>query len=149
MIMALTDKGTVVAKAVEQKISTNRVTLGIDEVRYGVHNNIPVGIFVSVTTARKRRVRVGVQGPGGRTENLMDILVSVYNSRTGIEQDERLFVDQLAESIEDLLHDDITLGGITIDGYVTDMEHGVEFRSGSMFRTVQLVFVGRTRTLIQ
>jgi hypothetical protein len=54
----------------------------------------------------------------------------------------------LAEEIVDLLHQDTTMGGIIIHGFVTDWIPGVAFKATSQYRAVQLNFAGITKTNI-
>lgn len=144
--MAHTDKGTVVALAIVDLLTANKDSLGLDQVYYGDQINLPNAKCAAVRPGRKTRDRAGVAGPGGRMMNNMPIIINVYNSAVGSEGNERLAVDQLAEAIEDLLHQDITLGGITLDGYVSEFDTEPNFRTGSMFRVVQLTYSARSKT---
>lgn len=144
--MAFTDKSSVVAIAIKDLIETNKESLGIDQVYYGDQLNIPNAKCVAVRVGRKTRDRAGVAGPGGRMMNNMPVIINVYNSTVTDEASGRLVVDQLAEAIEDLLHQDITLGGITLDGYVSEFDPDPVFRQGSMYRVVQLTYAARSKT---
>lgn len=144
--MTHTDRATVLALAIKNLLKTNASDLDIDSVLYGDHNNLPTGMAVTIQPARKNRELEGVAGPGGRTMNFMRILVTLYNSRVGSEEEQRLTVDLTSESIESLLHSDTTMGGIIIHGFVEEIENGVVVRDGSMFRTVVLTYVGKTKT---
>lgn len=146
--MATTDRGTVVAAFILDLIEDNKVTLGVDTVLYGIHDKIPTGICVAVTTGRKTRAREGVASPGGQTRNRMITLVTVYNSRIGDEGTERLFVDQLAEEIEALIHQDITLAGIVFDCFVEDIDPGFTYKQGTQFRSVQMTVTAMTKTRV-
>lgn len=144
--MALTDKASVVALAVKDLIETNKYSLGIDQVYYGDQLNIPNAKCVAVRVGRKTRERAGAAGPGGRMTNYMPITINIYNSTVTDEASARLVVDQLAEAIEDLLHQDITLGGVILDGFVSEWDPDPVFRTGSLFRVVQLTFQARSKT---
>lgn len=148
--MALTSKSTVVASAIVDLIeeAVEDEELAIDEVYYGDHNNIPVGTAVAVTPGTKRRELAGVAGPGGRSMVYMEIVVLIYYSVVTDEATARLHVDQLAESIEDLLHADTTLNGIIIHGFVTEWIPGVIHKPKSMFRVVQLTYTAQTKVNI-
>lgn len=141
-----TDKSSVVALAIVDLLQANKDALGVNEVYYGDHVNIPNAKCVAVRVGRKTRDRAGVAGPGGRMMNTMPITIMVYNSTVGDEASARLAVDQLAEAIEVLLHQDITLGGLTVDGFVSEFDPDPTFRQGSMFRTVQLTYTARSKT---
>lgn len=149
--MAHTDKSTVLALAIRNKIRDNKVAVGLDAdsfVEYGDHNNVPGGKAVTIAAATKRRELAGVAGPGGRTMNNMEVLVTVYYQKLEDEATARLAVDQIAENVEELLHSDTTMGDLIIHGFVTDWVPGIIYRETSMFRVVQLHFVGRTKTQV-
>lgn len=147
--MAHTHKSTVLALAIRDKIIANKLSVGLEEdsfVAYGDHKNIPTGKAVTVASGTKLRELAGVAGPGGRTKNTMEVVASVFYSVLENEETARLACDTLAENIEDLLHTDTTMGGIIIHGFVQEWVPGVIFRETSMFRVVQLHFVGQTKT---
>lgn len=147
--MAHTHKSTVLAIALRDIIIANKPSVGLEEgdfVAYGDHNNIPTGRAITLASGTKLRELAGVAGPGGRTKNTMEVVISVYYSVIENEADARLAVDQIAENVEDLLHKDTTVGGIIIHGFVQEWTPGVIFRETSMFRVVQLHFVGQTKT---
>lgn len=147
--MPHTDKATVLATAIKNLINTNKVVLGVDEVYYGDHNNIPVGTAVTVTAGATRRELAGVAGPGGRAMNYMNVVILILLSIVQDEATARLRVDQLAENITTLLHADTTVGGILIHGFVEEITPGVIFnKEGSMFRVAQLDYTGKSKTNI-
>lgn len=147
--MAHTHKSTVLAQAIVQKIKDNKVAVGLDAdsfVEYGDHNNIIGGKAVTVASGTKDRELAGVAGPGGRTDNFMEVVITVYYMKTEAEATARLTCDQIAENVEDLLHEDTTMGGIIIHGFVRQWVPGIITRESSMFRVVQLHYRGRTKT---
>ena len=147
--MAHTDRTTVLALAIKDKIAAAKSSLGLAPetfVAYGDHNNIPGGKAITVTSGTKNRELAGVAGPGGRTLNTMEVVISVFSMVLATEASARLEVDQLSEAVEKLLHSDTTMGGIIIHGYVRDWVPGVVYRETSQFRVVQLHFVGITKT---
>lgn len=147
--MAHTHKATVLAIAIKDKIAANKLAVGLDAdsvVLYGDHNNVPGGKAVTISAGTKDRELAGVAGPGGRTLNIMQVMITVYYMKTEAEESARLAVDQLAENVEDLLHEDTTMGGIIIHGYVRQWVPGIIQRETSMFRVVQLHFFGQTKT---
>ncbi len=144
--MAHTDKCTVLSQYILSKINTAKASLGVDTVLYGDHDKIPPGITVTVYCADKERNLDGVAMPGARTMNIMRVMVTVYNNKTQDEATGRLEVDQKSEAIEHLLHQDTTMGGLIIHGFVARWDPGYRFKSGSLFRAVQMTFAGRTKT---
>jgi len=144
--MPHTDKSTVVAQYIFNLITTNKVALGLDNVLYGDQNEITPGKVAVVATGRKDRTLARVAFPGAGTLNRMIILVTIYNNTVGGEATKSLETDQLAEAVEHLLHQNTTMGGNIIHGFVETFDPGYNFRRGSMFRATQLVFVGQTKT---
>lgn len=146
--MAHTYKATVLAMAIKDLIEANKATLGINEVYYGDHNNIPVGISAAITAGTKHRDLAGVSGPGGRSMNTLNVVIFIYYSVVEAEATARLAVDQIGEAVEDLLHTDTTMGGLLIHGFVQDVIPGTVFKENSMFRAVELDYQGKTKTNI-
>lgn len=144
--MTHTDKGTVVAQYIRTTINTNKVALGIDQVLYGEQNNIPGGITAVVMCAMKNRQLQRVAFPGAGTRNYMRTLITIYCNKTGDEGTLSLETDQVAEAVEHLLHQDTTLGGNVIHGFVETIDPGYRFKTGSMFRATQLTHVSNTKT---
>lgn len=146
--MPHTDKVTVLAQAIMAVLETNKAALGLDDVLYGDQQNIPKAKTAVVSAGTKNRVLDGVAMPGGMSRNFMKVVITIYNSTVGAEEAQRLVVDQQAEAVEAKLHEDTTVGGIIIHGYVESIEPGVTFRAGSMFKATQLTFIGQTKTRI-
>lgn len=144
--MANDDKSTVVSQYIKNLIESNKVALGVNTVLYGDHLQIPGGITVVVNDGVKNRVLQGVAYPGGRTRNKLNILITVYNNKTGDESTERLLVNQIAEAVEHLLHQNTLMGGNVLHGFVETWNPGNTFKAGSMFRSVQMIWVGDTKT---
>ena len=136
------------AKAIVEILIEHKGELGLDEIYYGDHNNIPVAKAIAVTPGTKRRELAGVAGPGGRGMNEMQIVLFLYYSVVEDEATAREAVDTLAEDIEDILHEDTTLDGIIIHGFVNEWIPGVVHKATSMFRVVQMNYAARSKTNI-
>lgn len=143
--MAHTDKCTVLSQYIFNKIDTAKVTLNVDTVLYGDHEKIPPGIVVVVYCGDKERSLEGVASPGARTMNTMRVMITVYNNKTQDEATGRLEVDQISEDVEEFLHQDTTMGGSIFHGFVARWDPGYRIKSGSLFRAVQMTFVGRSK----
>lgn len=151
--MAHTDDDTVLALAIRDLIEANKVDLQIDDVFYGNHSVIPQASAAVVTAMGKRRALAGVSGPGGRTDNTLMIGIDLHWARVGTEETERQEADSRGTALEQLLHEDTTMGGIIIHGFVTDVDRGDSVLanavgSQSMFRTVRMLYSGRTKTYL-
>jgi hypothetical protein len=146
--MALTDKTTVLAQYIQALINTNKIALGVSDVLYGEHNNIGKAKTVVVNSGTKTRQVQGAAMPGGNSLVRMTVLITVYNSTVGDEGTQRLAVDQLAEAVETLLHQNTTMGGLIIHGFCETVDPGIKFNTGSMFRVTQITFVGQAKVRI-
>lgn len=147
--MAHTDDDTVIANYIQTVIEANKVALLLDDVLYGRHNNLPRASAAVIIPGGKRRVLAGVSAPGGRTENSLVVEIGMHWSKVGDEETERKAVDARATAIERKLHEDTTLGGLIIHGYVVSVERGeTQMANGSMFRSVQMVYQGTTKTYL-
>ena len=141
-----TSRGTVVAKAIMQIIEANMAALDLKAVYYGNHVMIPKTPAVVVNLQPKNRTLAGVVAPGGRTMNDISLTIDVHSSKVGEESANRMEHDELAEEIEILLHQDTTLGGIIVHGYVTVFDPGETMFQDSEFRTVRLTYNAQTKT---
>lgn len=144
--MANTDRSTVVSQYIKTLIDTNKAALNVSNVLYGDHNQIPPGVSVVVNDGVKNRTLQRVAYPGAGTRNKLNILITVYNNKTGDEATERLLVNQVAEDVEHLLHQNTLMGGNVLHGFVETWNPGHTFKIGSMFRSVQMIWVGDTKT---
>src|SRR6185503_5567674 len=148
--MTHTDNDTVLALAIRDIIEANKGALGLDIVLYGYHNLIPTSTAAVVMARGKTRALAGVQGPGGRTLNKLMIGIDIHRSKVGDEETERIAVDETATTLEDLINNDTTVGGLIIHGFFDRVDRGdTSFMNGSMFRTVVMSYTGTTKTLIQ
>lgn len=147
--MPHTEFSSVLAQAIQAKLTTNKQSLGLADILFGNQQQIPRSPTVVVNPGLKRRELRGVAAPGGRTFNTMIVYVDVHLSKVGDEATERLASHQLAEAIEKVLHADTTMGGIIIHGFVTDSSPGDSFfQLGGEFRTVRLTYVGTSETYL-
>jgi len=147
--MTHTDDDTVVAEAIYQLILANQTDLLLDDVLYGNHNNIPHASAAVVTASGKRRELAGVSAPGGRTENTFTIEIGLHWSKVGDEATERRAADSRGKALEKKIHEDTSLGGIIIHGFINQVERGeTQMASGSMFRTVRMIYTGETKTYL-
>ncbi|MET0466942.1 MAG: hypothetical protein ABW007_27525 [Chitinophagaceae bacterium] len=136
------------AIAIQGLLESRKVELDVDDVYYGDQNNLPHAWTIVVQASQKNRALAGVAAPGGVTMNEMIVNVYLYCAQTGPEETLRFVVDSKAEQIEEILHEDTTMGGIIIHGFVTDIEHGVVFKPNSQYRAVLLTYRGRTKTYL-
>jgi hypothetical protein len=143
-----TDDDTVMAQKIFDIIDANKVNQGIEDVLWGNQNLIPRSPTVVIMANGKRRALAGVTGPGGRTLNSLLTTIEVHRSKVGDEATERKATDDLATTVERLLHADTTLEGIIIHGFVEEVARGEVENLSGMFRTVRMMFVGQTKTYL-
>lgn len=145
--MAHTDKDEVLALAIRDLIELNKADLGIGLVLYGDHTQIPTGTAAMIMAMGKRRQLTSVAGPGGMTENMLIVNIEIHRSVVSDEETNRRATDVMATAVEELLHADVTMGGIIIHGFIVQVDRGnTQFANGSMFRTVRMTYNGKTKT---
>lgn len=76
--------------------------------------------------------------------NFLTVFIDVHTIKVNDEATERLALDQLSETVEKELHEDTTMGGIIIHGFVHEWNPGETHIQGGEFRTVRLTYVGQT-----
>ena len=144
-----TDLTSVLAQYIYNFLLTEKGDLGLNDVFYGNHNNIPQDNIVVVIPGPKIRELWGVSAPGGRVKNEMSIYIDVMTQKVLIgETAGRLATDQLAEVVERRIHQDTTMGGRIIHGFVNRWDPGQDFIQQSEFRVVRMTFTGESRTYL-
>lgn len=140
---------TVMAQKIVDTLRLQVLTLGAAEVLYGDHNMIAKSPAIVVVPGVKTRELAGVSAPGGRTDNYMTVFIDVHTEDVGSgEQVARMQLDQLAERVEAAIHADTTLGGLIIHGFVNRWDPGTTRIANSMWRTVRMTYVGRSKTYL-
>ena len=137
--MSLTDSLVTVVDAVVAKLEAAADDLGLTDVFYGDQELIPRSPAACVETGTKDR---SLRGATRRTDNAFTVYVLVYHSEVRSPQSNRRDADVLAESIETLLHQDKTLGGLVTHCYVTRLESGYSRKQNALLRSSRLTFVG-------
>jgi len=151
--MAHTKYVTVLAKAIFDNILAVKDDLELDEVYFGDQRLIPAATACVVMAGPKTTTLAGVAGPGGRVFRDMVVIIDVHRqivantlqTDAGTEAAERLKVEQLAEGVEDFIHQDVTVGGLIIHGFINSSEPADTMFTNSAFRTVRMMFMGRTK----
>lgn len=144
-----TDDDTAVAIAIETLLNANKAALLLEDVLYGDHTMIPRNSAAVITASGHRRTLAGVSAPGGRTQNSMVVEISLHWSKVGDEATERKAADARGTALERKLHEDVTLGGIIIHGFVTQVDRGnTIMANNSMFRTVHMIYEAQTKTYL-
>ena len=139
----------VFAKTLQGIAEANQAELGLADVWYGDQQQIPRTPTLCVVPDGKRRE---LQGSPRRVENTLRCYLLLYHSKIQDIQKNNEEVDQLAESLEKLVHADPTLGGLVIHSLVTDIDAGEVTRlvdtRRTMYRAARLTVEGISKTAL-
>lgn len=131
--MALSHSIVDVAAAHEQLLNDNMNALGVKAVYYGDQDKLATTPVVCVEPDTKKQDYRG----GGVNRMLgvnITVFLLVYHSFVQSAQENRKGADQLAEAIEDLIHQDATLGGLVIECHVSEVASGYATKGNSLVR---------------
>lgn len=131
-----------VTQAFVDLLNLNKVTLGLTDVWYGDQEMIPRTPAAAVESGQKTRE---LSGAPDVTTNRFTVFILVYMAKIQDVQTTRKAADQLAESIEALVHQDNTLGGLVIFGMCTSVEPGYAIRGGTLMRAARITWEGFTK----
>lgn len=145
--MPQVDRSTPIVQAHVDLMNANKVALGLQAVFYGDQKLIPSYPSVTVEGGPVSRELSGLGGKG-RTTNIIQVYYMIYNAKLADIQATRKAADQLAESIMDTIHTDMTLGGRVIHGFVKAIEPGYVTRGADLLFASRLTWEGKTKTLI-
>ena len=118
-----------VADALKTLIETNQVSLGIEEVYFGDQERIARHPSVCIEPNLQRNDIAGVATPM-RLQRTHTVVILLYHSRFVDTQTQRRDCDALAAEIEELVHNNVTLGGLVIHAYVSSVESGYSRKEG-------------------
>jgi hypothetical protein len=138
-----TDSLETFTTAIQDIITANQVALGIADIWYGEQHKIPRTPSVEVMPGTKTRILAGAPR---RTTNNFQVFVMIL---VGMVQDVQVNshqANQMAESIETLLHADPTIGGLVINCLVEQIEFGHATRSMTEYRAARLNVTAESRT---
>jgi hypothetical protein len=141
--MAPTDSMITFSQALQALITTNKVALGISDIWFGEQKKITTTPTVEVIPGEKTRTPAGAPR---RVTNMFEIFIMVLAGKVQDVQQNLLDADNLAESIETLLHTDPTIGGLVINCLVIRIESGYATRSSTQYRAARLTVTAETRT---
>lgn len=141
------DRFSPVVQAIVNKLESHKADLSLQDIWYGDQTNIPRTPAVAVEPAPFRRDLSGIGGKG-RTDNTIQVYLIVYLNSMKNVQDTRKDADVLSENIMDVLHEDITMGGTVIHGFVQLIEPGYLYRNNVLMRSARITWQGMSKTLI-
>lgn len=114
-------------------------SLGLSKVYYGDQAGIPLvpSATVEPGTAERSYNQTGLQ-----TNRTVPIIIVVYHGKLADVQTVKKELDDLAQAVEDKLHEDNTLGGLVISGIVTSLEPGIASAGKVQFYAHRLIWEG-------
>lgn len=140
--------GTLITSSVEvtsrilEILQDRAQDLGISQTYYGRQDIMPDFPSVCVESMPKNRAW---NGAGHRFEVVLRTGLLVYVGKIQSSTVTKKESEQLAESIENVLHEDFTLGGRVIHGMVTRVDYGVSRIEDVMIRSVRLQWEAESR----
>lgn len=123
-------------------LDRNSVDLGLSEIMYGDQVKIPTTPAACVETGSKTQE---YNGAPRRVQVTMEVFVILYLARVGDKQENRMDVEDLAEQVETLIHQDSSLGGLVIYSLVNSIVYGYDVRGGDMIRAARLSVTGASQ----
>lgn len=157
MAQILTDSVLTTSRRIYDLLVTNAAALGLDaggsvNVWYGDQDSVPRTPSICVEPGTKRRVLAGVPD---MTLIDIDVHLLLYHSPISEQQDARQDCIAFAEGVERFLHiNHLNLANsngdqIIIHGFVTEMDPGYVYKSGTLHHAVQMVWTGTTKTSLR
>jgi hypothetical protein len=144
----LADNLTDFCKGIEAALNAAIVELAYDgfpaRVWFGEQDKYPTTPSYAVEPVRKSRI----EPPNMQRVYNIYFYAQVICYLSKIRQGEEVVreqVDRLGDKVEEILHRDHTLGGLTIDLIVTDLESGYAYKQDSKYKAVILTVRGLSR----
>ena len=146
--MALTKDSSVVTTYIQDKIENNKGALGLAGVWRGEERQlIPEYPAAIVRSGRKRRTLATLR----QYEITFETIILVMFGVVGELQITELAVEELADSVENLLHSDRKLGDESLDqnlvynSWVTAIDPGRAVVASNNIRTTRITWQGQSR----
>jgi hypothetical protein len=141
--MPQTDSAEVVATALKAVIDAQATALGIQETFYGDQTILPKTPAVCVSPGNKSRE---FQGASLMTQNTFETYVYVYFGKIQDVQENLHSAQALADSIEPVVHANMTLGGTVIWTLCIQNEPGMVNKQGSLMMGNRMTFQSSSKT---
>ncbi len=139
-----TENFSVVATYIQDLLAETE-SLQLTDVFYGDQELIPRTPAACVESGLYSRQYAGVPL---RTENEIIVNILVYFAKIQDVQVTRLQCDQKAEDIMRVLHANVTMGGLVINGWVSSIEPGYSMRNKVLMRSARITWTGKTKTMV-
>jgi hypothetical protein len=139
------DRLDVITLAVFDAVVAKKTDLSLQDVWFGEQNKIPRCPAVCVIGDTKTRE---ARGAPRLVTNTFRVRCDLYVVKVGDVQDLHADALSLADDLEEVLHEDLTFGGIVIGSLVGSSEQGVVDRSGTNYRTARLTLELENRSML-
>lgn len=113
------------------------LSLGLKDVFYGDQGAVP---FTPSATVEVGPTERSYNQTGLQTNRIVHITILVYHGLLADVQTIKKELDEHAQAVEDVLHQDNTLGGLVISGIVISVEPGVIQTGNVQFYAHRLVW---------
>lgn len=138
-----TDKLVEITTALKTKVEN--AGLGFHDVWIGDETLIPRTPAASILGGPKSR---DIVETGFTTMNTFAATIVIYHAKLGSQNINRLECTELAESLEDVLHQDKQLGGLVFNSYCTSIEPGFSELGQAIMVSTRISWQGRSKTRI-
>lgn len=118
-----------VADAIKALIEANQVALGVEVVYFGDQARIEKHPAICIEPNAQRNELSGVATPM-RLMRTHQVYIILYHSKFVDTQMQRRDCDAMAAEIEELVHNNVTLGGLVIHAYVSSVDSGYSRKQG-------------------
>ena len=113
-----------------------------EAVYYGDQTAFPYSPSVTIEVDEKKSEYKSAQR---MTEIIFNVYVTVYSGLIAAESINTLEADVLAEKVEEIINNDPTCGGRTLDCLVTMIESGYAQRDNTVYRVSRLTVRGKSQ----
>lgn len=138
--MPYTKDETVITQALVDLLDASKVTLGLAAVYYGNQGLIPTFPSAECQTGPKNRTyRNTRQYTVAFSVDITVMFGKVQSAEINIKGTE-----ELCEAIEDVLHEDKSLGDLVYDSYVRRIVPGVVLRETEMIKAARINWIGES-----
>lgn len=113
----------------------------VQAVYYGDQDKVPAYPAIAVSGGQKRRDIIALH----KFEVVLRATIFVYHGEVQSSEITNKQVDVLSEQVEDLLHGNLTMDGLVVNGFITRNDPGVSLRSDVMIRTSRMLWEAKSR----
>lgn len=132
--------------ALESHLNDYKDQLGLQQIFFGDQDRVNTTPIACVEPDTKDSA---YKGSMGLRSVQLQVYIIVYSAMIVSGQENRLMADQVGETIEKLLHNDIQFGGRVIDHQVTQITSGYVRKANSLVRASRLRVVANSQEMMR